>query len=179
MKPLVIYLSIDFTVMGMFDMKKIIKWIVIIVVALFIIGLIFGSDDAEKTVAQTTTSADVAEPMISETEVVAEDNGMTNQQKNAVRSAKNYISFQGFSRDGLINQLSSDAGDGYNIDDATIAVDSMDIDYNEQAGRSAENYLSFTGFSCEGLVTQLSSSAGDKYTKEQAEYGAKLAGACD
>lgn len=179
MLSLVIYLSIDFTVMGMFDMKKIIKWIIIIVVALFIIGLIFGSDDAEKTVAQTTTSADVAEPMISETEVVAEDNGMTNQQKNAVRSAKNYISFQGFSRDGLINQLSSDAGDGYNIDDATIAVDSMDIDYNEQAGRSAENYLSFTGFSCEGLVTQLSSSAGDKYTKEQAEYGAKLAGACD
>ena len=179
MLSLVIYLSIDFTVMGMFDMKKIIKWIIIIVVALFIIGLIFGSDDAEKTVAQTTTSADVAEPMISETEVVAEDKGMTNQQKNAVRSAKNYISFQGFSRDGLINQLSSDAGDGYNIDDATIAVDSMDIDYNEQAGRSAENYLSFTGFSCEGLVTQLSSSAGDKYTKEQAEYGAKLAGACD
>ena len=179
MSLLVIYLVIDFTTMGTFVMKKIIKWIIIIVVALFIIGLIFGSDDAEKTVAQTTTSADVAEPIISETEVVAEDNGMTNQQKNAVRSAKNYISFAGFSRDGLINQLSSDAGDGYDIDDATIAVDSMDIDFNEQACKSAKNYVSIQGFSCDGLINQLSSSAGDKYTKEQAEYGAKLAGACD
>lgn len=164
-------------------MKKVFKWIVIVLVVLFIIGLIVGNDDVETTTAQTAVSSDtkqiVAEPAITETEVVAEDTGMTNQQKNAVRSAKNYISFQGFSRDGLINQLSSDAGDGYNIDDATIAVDSLDIDYNEQAGRAAENYLSFTGFSCDGLINQLSSSAGDKYTIEQAEYGAKLAGACD
>ena len=159
-------------VTGIF-MKKIIKWIVIIVIGLFIIGLIFGADDAETTTAQTAVSAET------ENAVVAEDNGMTNQQKNAVRSAKNYIGLQGFSRDGLINQLSSSAGDGYNIDDATIAVDSLGIDYNEQAGRSAENYLSIMGFSCDGLVEQLSSSAGDKYTKEQAEYGAKLAGACD
>lgn len=164
-------------------MKKVFKWIIIVLVVLFIIGLIVGNDDAETTTAQTAVSSDaeqiVAEPAITETEVVAEDTGMTNQQKNAVRSAKNYISFQGFSRDGLINQLSSDAGDGYSVDDATIAVDSLDIDYNEQAGRAAENYLSFTGFSCDGLINQLSSSAGDKYTIEQAEYGAKLAGACD
>lgn len=171
-------MSVDFTVMVAFVMKKIFKWIVIVLVGLFVIGLIVGNDGAETTTAQTTVSSD-AEPVVTEPVVVAEDDGMTNQQKNAVRSAKNYISFAGFSRDGLINQLSSDAGDGYNIDDATIAVDSLDIDYNEQAGRAAENYLSFTGFSCDGLINQLSSSAGDKYTKEQAEYGAKLAGACD
>ena len=175
MSLLVIYLVIDFTTMGTFVMKKIIKWIVIIVVVLFVIGLIVGTDDAETTSPQTAVAVDA----VAETEVVAEDNGMTNQQKNAVRSAKNYISIQGFSRDGLINQLSSDAGDGYNIDDATIAVDSMDIDFNEQAGKSAKNYISIQGFSCDGLINQLSSSAGDKYTKEQAEYGAKLAGACN
>lgn len=175
MSLLVIYLSIDFTVMGTFVMKKIIKWIIIIVVVLFVIGLIFGTDDAETTSPQTAVAGDA----VAETEVVAEDNGMTSQQKNAVRSAKNYISIQGFSRDGLINQLSSDAGDGYNIDDATVAVDSLGTDYNKQAGRSAENYLGIQGFSCDGLINQLSSPAGDKYTKEQAEYGAKLAGACD
>ncbi|WP_218689116.1 Ltp family lipoprotein [Psychrobacter sp. BF1] len=161
-------------------MKKMFKWIAIILVVLFIIGLIAGTDDTTTT-GQTAVSNDAAaEPVASETEVVAAvDSGMTKQQKNAVRSAKNYISFAGFSRDGLINQLSSDAGDGYNIDDATIAVDGMDIDYNEQAGKSASNYISIQGFSCDGLITQLSSPAGDKYTKEQAEYGAKLAGACD
>lgn len=175
MSLLVIYLSIDFTTMGTFVMKKIIKWIVIIVVALFVIGLIFGTDDTETTSPQAAAGDAVAKTEV----ITVEDNGMTNQQKNAVRSAKNYISFAGFSRDGLINQLSSDAGDGYDIDDATIAVDSMDIDFNEQAGKSAKNYVSIQGFSCDGLINQLSSSAGDKYTKEQAEYGAKLAGACD
>lgn len=137
------------------------------------------SEVESEVVAEPEEVIAVEPEPVAEPEVVAEDNGMTNQQRNAVRSAENYISFAGFSRDGLIDQLSSEAGDGYNIDDATIAVDSLDIDYDEQAGRSAENYLSFTGFSCDGLVEQLSSSAGDKYTIEQAEYGAILAGACD
>ena len=86
---------------------------------------------------------------------------------------------QGFSRDGLIQQLSSSAGDGYDIDDATIAVDSLDVDWNEQAAKSAQSYLDFKGFSCDGLIQQLSSKAGDKFTKEQATYGAKQVGVCD
>lgn len=84
----------------------------------------------------------------------------------------------GFSRDGLIQQLSSDAGDGYDVGDATVAVDSLDVDWKEEAVRSAKIYLSMSGFSCNGLIEQLSSSAGDKYTRSQATYGAKQAGAC-
>lgn len=161
-------------------MKKVLKWIGIVVIALIILGFIGAmlDDNADSTSTSVTDLNDTT-AVGTEAEVVAEDSGMTGQQKNAVKSAKNYISFAGFSRDGLINQLSSDAGDGYNIDDATVAVDSMDIDFNKQAVKSAENYLSFTGFSCDGLINQLSSSAGDKYTKEQAEYAAKSVGACD
>lgn len=84
----------------------------------------------------------------------------------------------GFSRDGLIEQLSSDAGEGYSVLDATVAVDSLDVDWNENAVRSAKQYLDMTGFSCKGLIEQLSSSAGEKYTVEQATYGAHQAGAC-
>ena len=105
-------------------------------------------------------------------------NSLTGPQKNAVRSAQQYISVQGFSRNGLIEQLSSDYGDGYNVSDATVAVDSMNIDWNKQAVRSAKQYLSIQGFSCKGLIEQLSSSYGDKYTQSQANYGAKQAGAC-
>ncbi|AEO01012.1 superinfection exclusion [Psychrobacter phage Psymv2] len=161
-------------------MKKVLKWIGIVVIALIAIGFIGAmlGDDTDST-STSDTSLNDNNTVSTETEAVPEDNSMTAQQKNAVRSVKNYIGFAGFSRDGLINQLSSDAGDGYNIDDATIAVDSMDIDFNEQAGKSAKNYISIQGFSCDGLINQLSSPAGDKYTKEQAEYGAKLAGACD
>lgn len=103
---------------------------------------------------------------------------LTGPQQNAVRSAMNYLSFSGFSRDGLIDQLSSPYGDDYDRHDATVAVDSLDVDWNEQAVRSARNYLSLTGFSCRGLIEQLSSDYGDKYTVSQAEYGARQAGAC-
>jgi hypothetical protein len=103
---------------------------------------------------------------------------LTGPQSNAVRSAKQYLSMQGFSRNGLIQQLSSDAGEGYKIADATIAVDSLNVDWNQQAVKSARQYLNMQGFSCKGLIQQLSSSAGDRYTTSQATYGAKQAGAC-
>ena len=103
---------------------------------------------------------------------------LTGPQNNAVRSAEQYLSMTGFSRNGLIHQLSSDAGDGYEISDATVAVDSLNIDWNQEAVKSAKQYLSMMGFSCKGLIKQLSSSAGDKYTVDQATYGAKQAGGC-
>ena len=163
--------------------KKWVSFLIGAVVLLLILAMC--SSDPDETEVTTASSAEVVnneptpEPLVTETEVIEENSGMTTQQKNAVRSAKRYISFKGFSRDGLIQQLSSSAGDGYKLEDATIAVDSLDIDYNEQAVRSAENYLSFKGFSCDGLIQQLSSSAGDKFTVSQAEYGAKASGACD
>lgn len=105
--------------------------------------------------------------------------GLTGPQKNAIRSAELYLSVQGFSRQGLIRQLSSDYGDGYSVTDATVAVDSLDINWYEQAARSAEQYLSIQGFSCKGLVQQLSSDAGEGYTEVQARFGARHAGACE
>ena len=103
---------------------------------------------------------------------------MTIPQTNAIKSAKQYINVAGFSRKGLISQLSSDAGDGYDIADATVAVDSLHVNWNEEAVKSAKQYLSFTGFSCKGLINQLSSIAGDKYTVDEATYGAKQVGVC-
>lgn len=109
---------------------------------------------------------------------VASGQNLTGPQKNAVRSAKSYLDFGSFSRLGLIAQLSSSYGDGYKVEDAKAAVDSLSVDWNAQAAKSAKNYLDLTGFSCNGLIRQLSSDAGDKYTESQASYGAKQAGAC-
>lgn len=103
---------------------------------------------------------------------------LTGPQKNAVRSAKQYLSMQGFSKDGLIEQLSADGGDGYTVADATAAVNTLSINWNTQAVRSAKNYLSMQGFSCKGLIEQLSSGGGDGYTVSQATYGATHADAC-
>lgn len=183
-------------------MKKLLKWVAIIFVGLIIIGVIFGDDstqttDTDANVNKTpakqpvvTPSAEQADVNLEEeakTETVvsnsvqeeeAKPQGLSRPQKNAVRSAKQYVSMTGFSRDGLIEQLSSEYGNGYDVTDATIAVDSLDIDWNEQAVRSAEQYLDMTGFSCKGLIEQLSSSAGSKYTVSEATYGAQQAGAC-
>ena len=109
---------------------------------------------------------------------VASAQNLTGPQKNAVRSAESYLSFQGFSRAGLIEQLSSAYGDGYSTADATAAVNSLSVDWDAQAARSAKQYLELMGFSCTGLIEQLSSDAGDKYTVGQATYGAQTAGAC-
>ncbi|MCW3798454.1 Ltp family lipoprotein [Sphingomonas sp. BN140010] len=104
--------------------------------------------------------------------------GLTSAQLNAVRSAQQYLNMTGFSREGLIQQLSSEYGSGYSRADATAAVDSLAVDWDENAVRSAQQYLEMTGFSCQKLIDQLSSDYGSKYTVEQATYGAHQAGAC-
>lgn len=109
---------------------------------------------------------------------VASAQSLTGPQRNAVRSAQSYLSFAPFSRDGLIEQLSSPYGDNYDRADATAAVDSLTVDWNAQAVRAAQQYLSMMGFSCRGLIEQLSSPHGDRYTNSQATHGAQQAGAC-
>lgn len=102
---------------------------------------------------------------------------LTAIQINAVRTAKEYLNTDAFSRSGLIRQLTSNAG-GYKIVDATVAVDSLNIDWKKEAVKSAKQYLSMQGYACKDLIQQLSSSAGEGYTVSQATYGARQAGAC-
>ncbi|KPH62377.1 host cell surface-exposed lipoprotein [Novosphingobium sp. ST904] len=153
-----------------------------IFIALAVLGAIVG--DRNKTAssesAPAPAGASSGEPAFETPQESEEEpaSTLTGPQSNAARTAANYISMSGFSREGLIGQLSSDAGEGYDVGDATVAVDSLNIDWNEQAVRSAKQYLSMTGFSCKGLIQQLSSSAGEKYTASQAKYGAEQAGAC-
>lgn len=47
---------------------------------------------------------------------------LTGPQNNAVRSAKQYLSLTGFSCKGLIEQLSSSAGEEYTVDQATYGA---------------------------------------------------------
>lgn len=99
-------------------------------------------------------------------------------EKNAIRAAKQYLSFEAFSKLGLIQQLSSSAGDGYPHKVAVYAVNSLHENWNNEAVKSAKAYLKLEAFSCSGMIQQLSSSAGDQYTKAQAEYAAKKVHLC-
>lgn len=95
---------------------------------------------------------------------------LTPSQQNAVRSAQSYLDFSGFSRQGLIDQLSSEYGEQYPLDDAIVAVDSLAVDWNAEAVESARSYLDFTAFSRQGLIDQLSSEYGEQFTLEQATF---------
>ena len=76
----------------------------------------------------------------------------------------------------MIQQLSSSAGDGYSLADATYGVDAQHANWDAEAALSAKAYLAIEPFSRAGLIEQLSSSAGDGYTHAQAVYGVTAAG---
>lgn len=99
-------------------------------------------------------------------------------QQQAIIAAEGYLSSgMGFSRQGLIDQLSSPYGNGFAVADATAAVDSVNADWNAQAVIAAKGYLaSGQGFSHQSLVEQLTSEYGNKFTPEQAEYAAGQVG---
>lgn len=94
----------------------------------------------------------------------------TVSQENAIQSAQSYLDLQGFSRDGLIDQLSSQYGEGFSKADAVFAVDHVDADWNAEAVQAAKSYLELQGFSRSGLIDQLSSAYGDQFTVAQATY---------
>lgn len=91
-------------------------------------------------------------------------------EKNALASAKNYLSFSSFSKKGLIKQLEFE---GFSNQEAQYAVENCGADWNEQAAKSAQNYLSFSSFSKSGLIQQLKF---EGFTDEQAQYGASAVG---
>lgn len=96
----------------------------------------------------------------------------------ALDSAKSYLSDgQGFSRSGLIKQLSSAYGEKFSVADATWAVDHSGADWKAQAVLSAKGYVSDgSGFSRQGLIDQLTSQYGEGFTQAQATYAAGQVG---
>jgi hypothetical protein len=108
----------------------------------------------------------------SEQPAAEQDPELTSGQENALASAEQYLDLGGFSEEGLKQQLSSPAGEGYSEADATYAVTHVDADWNAEAVEAAEAYLEISPMSKAALIDQLSSSAGDNFTPEQAQYAA-------
>jgi hypothetical protein len=97
-------------------------------------------------------------------------------QRQAIRASREYLTSMGFSRAGLITQLSSSAGSGFSHADAVYAVDHIKVNWDAQAVRSAREYLAAQSFSRTGLIAQLHSTAGSGYTLAQATYAVKTVG---
>jgi hypothetical protein len=97
-------------------------------------------------------------------------------QEQAIQSAQSYVDMSGFSRTGLIHQLTSKAGEGFKPADAAFAVNHIKVDWNKEAVESAKSYLEMGGFSRASLIRQLSSKSGEQFTRAQAKYAANHVG---
>lgn len=91
-------------------------------------------------------------------------------EKNALRTAKQYLSSMPFSAKGLKKQLEYE---GFSSSEADCAVANCDADWYQQAAKMAKTYLNTMSFSRSGLIEQLEY---EGFTHSQAEYGVSQAG---
>jgi hypothetical protein len=138
-----------------------------------------GTDQSARTASENTSQDSqknkpaAQEESVAQQEPAAESEPeMTSGQKRALQSAENYLDLTGMSKAGLIQQLSSSAGDGFSKADATFAANNVDADWEQEAVEAAKNYLEISPMSKDALIQQLSSAAGDKFTPAQARYAA-------
>jgi hypothetical protein len=124
----------------------------------------------EKTTAIVTRNLSAAEKA-----VIRQEKAERRANRRALESAQSYIAMSGFSKQGLYEQLSSSAGEGFTQAEAQYAVDHVDADWNKEAVESARSYLQMMPMSRAELIEQLSSSAGEGFTYEQALYAVNKA----
>lgn len=173
---------------------KVTKWVVTGVFAFFILVSAFGSDSSktassttqptsvpevtqqaqvtveptQQEVVKTTTAPTQAKQIAKPTTPPAQS--ATTSQKNAVRKAQSYLSYSGFSRDGLVAQLEFEK---FSHEDAVYGADNSGADWNKEAAEKAKSYMDMQGYSRDGLIQQL---LFEKFTQAQAEFGANSVG---
>lgn len=143
-----------------------------IIVSIVLIFVLIGSFGSEGTPASTEPSVTNGEstPSTNPSAPPTEEDTVSIGEKNALRSAKNYLSIMPFSYTGLVKQLEFE---GYTTEEAIYAADNCGADWNEQAAISAKNYLDMMAFSRTGLIEQLEF---EGFTHEQAVYGVEQNG---
>lgn len=121
-------------------------------------------------VKSSTTATVTRELSAAEREVIRQEKAARRANRRALESAEGYLAMSGFSKQGLYEQLSSSAGEGFSQTEAQYAVDHVGADWNKEAVESARSYLEMSPMSRTALIDQLSSSAGEAFTYEQAVY---------
>lgn len=140
----------------------------------FLDNITILSPDIPPSVDTTTTQHTMSAHSVSTaTASVPSNDGssVSASQKNALKSANSYIKYNGFSRDGLIEQLEYEQ---FSHEDAVYGADNCGADWNAEAIESAKSFIKLSGFSYTGLIEQLEY---QKFTADQARYGADNCGA--
>ena len=144
---------------------------------LFVLVMTFAFSACGDTSSSDDSNASEDVAVEEEVETEAEANDPTAdysmEEENCYKAAMNYLDYTGFSKQGLIDQLSSEYGDNYPKETAEKVVNDIEeaglVDWVEQAKICAQNYLDTMSFSKQELIDQLCSEYGDQFTREQAE----------
>lgn len=104
------------------------------------------------------------------TPVVDSGPKLTVSQKNAISKAKSYLSFEGFSKKGLIDQLEFE---GFSASDSAFGAANAGANWTDEADQKAASYMSFESFSRSGLISQLEF---EGFTSAQSSHGATSVG---
>lgn len=141
------------------------KWCVslFIVVMLAAMCILSGCGDSSEP-----TDASGGNEAVTE-EQATEDN-VSQEFKNALKTAQQYSDTMHMSKAGIYDQLTSEYGEGFPEDAAQYAVDNVKADWNENALKMAESYYKDMAMSKDAVYEQLISEYGEKFTEEQAQY---------
>ncbi|ERJ00624.1 MULTISPECIES: Ltp family lipoprotein [Eubacteriales] len=130
-----------------------------------------GSTQSGAGQSSSKPSSNSAQSSTSQSGGNSASSGVTAGQKNALSTAKSYLSISDFSHKGLVEQLEYE---GFSHEEAVYGADHCGANWNAQALKGAKSYLEVAAFSQKGLAQQLQY---DGYTGEQAAYGAANCGA--
>ena len=160
--------------------KRVWIWFLVAIVLIAVISGTGGDSNVDTNVTNPSTnvSTDVdnaptntpSEEMKTPATEIEPVEKLTVGQKNAIRKAESYIDIMAFSAKGLIKQLEFE---GFSSEDASFAVNNIEVDWNEQAALKAKDYLDMMGFSADGLADQLEF---EGFTEEQISYALKAVG---
>jgi hypothetical protein len=155
-------------------------WVWAAVIILFFAVVASGGGNDKEPAARPEAAMELPEVVVAEapeeatktTETSPEaTDSATLGEKNAAKSALNYLKTMPFSYSGLVKQLEFE---GFTHAEAVYGVDRCGADWNEQAAKSALNYLRTMPFSYSGLVKQLEF---EGYTNAEAVFGVDRCGA--
>lgn len=181
----------------MLKKMKNVKWFIVGVFVVGMIGTACGTADKEKetiqrdlssetqqitemvtedlTEIQETTEAEITEAETTEAEVTEavtenkEDNVPT-EYRSALRKAESYSSYMHMSKAALYDQLTSEYGEKFSEEAAQYALDHLEADWNANALAKAQSYQETMNMSPAAIRDQLVSEYGEKFTQEEADY---------
>lgn len=140
--------------------KRVWFWILVVLVIFIGSAAVGGGNDNSSSSSSSSSakSSSSSSSHVSATKVAA------------LKSAQTYSDTMHMSKQGIYDQLTSDAGDKFDDASAQYAVDHVKADWNKNALKAAESYQKDQNMSPEAIRDQLTSDAGDKFTQDQADY---------